>query len=201
MSARPPPRLVLASQSPRRARLLSMLGLKFDTVPAHVDETYWPGEDPVAHAERLARAKAAAVAGTRGDAHVIGSDTVVVIEGEVLGKPRDDADAVAMLLRLQGRVHTVATGVALAHDATTVSGVEQVRVRFRPFDDALARSYVATGESADKAGAYGIQGFGAALVEWIEGDFFAVMGLPLCRLIGLFESMGLHYEFSGLRWK
>lgn len=196
-----PPQLVLASRSPRRAQLLAMLGLTFDIVPSHVDEMYLAGEDPAAHAERLALEKASAVAGARPAAHVIGSDTVVIVEGEMLGKPRDEAEAVAMLLRLQGRVHTVATGVALVHAASISSAVEETHVRFRPFGEATARAYVATGEPADKAGAYGIQGFGAALVEWIEGDFFAVMGLPICRLIGLFERMGLHYDFPGLHWK
>ena len=201
MSAGTPPPLVLASRSPRRAQLLAMLGLAFDIVPSFVDETYRTGEAAVTHAERLAREKAVAIAGTRPEACVIGSDTVVVVEGHVLGKPRADAEAVDMLLRLQGRVHTVATGVAIAHARSTLSVVEEARVRFRPFDEAMARAYVATGEPADKAGAYGIQGFGAALVERIDGDFFAVMGLPVCRLIRLFEEMGLHYDFSGLRWK
>ncbi len=194
-----PPRLVLASQSPRRAQLLHQLGLRFDVLPADIDESYSPGEDPGAHAERLAREKALAIAGEHRGAFVIGCDTVVVVDGEVLGKPRDATDAVRMLLRLSGREHTVATGVAVAYDGARVkSALERVRVWFRPVDEALARAYAATGEPLDKAGAYGIQGYGAALVERIEGDYFAVMGLPLARLLSLLESFGLSYDFKGL---
>jgi len=192
------PPLILASRSPRRAQLLDMLGLRFEAVPADIDETFRAGEEPGAHAERLAREKAAAVAVGRTGAVVVGSDTVVVVENDVLGKPRDDSEAVDMLLRLQGREHTVATGVAVARNGALLSAVERVRVRFRPFDQETAAAYVATGEPADKAGAYGIQGFGGALVERIEGDFFAVMGLPVCRLIELLSKLGLDYDFRGL---
>jgi septum formation protein len=224
------PRLILASQSPRRAELLRMLGLEPDAVPADIDETYAPGEAPAAHAERLAREKAEAIAARYPDAVVIGSDTVVVIDGDVLGKPRDPDDAVRMLLRLQGREHEVATGVAVCRGAAasggaaggtdgsvrtagalpasanpgaaqmvrTYSGVERVAVRFRAFDEATARAYAETGEPLDKAGGYGIQGRGSTLVEAITGDYFAVMGLPLCRLILLLQDAGLHYNFRGL---
>jgi septum formation protein len=201
MSSSAVPVLVLASESPRRAQLLGLLGLSFEIVPARVDERMLAGEAPAVHAQRLAREKAATVAADRPQAHVIGSDTVVVVDGDILGKPLDDAEAVHMLLRLQGRAHTVATGVAVAHGQLTRSAVEEVRVWFRPFDEETARAYVRTGEPVDKAGAYGIQGYGAALVERIEGDFFAVMGLPLCRLLRLFEAMNLHYDFAGLRRK
>jgi septum formation protein len=192
-------RLILASQSPRRAELLRMLGLSFETRPADIDETFGPGEDPVAHAERLAREKALAVAGGARDAVVVGSDTVVLVDGELLGKPRDERDAVRMLLRLEGRDHTVATGLAVAGADGIRSAVEQVTVRFRRFDEETAAAYVATGEPMDKAGAYGIQGRGATLVERIEGDYFAVVGLPLCRLILLLQEAGLHYDFAALR--
>lgn len=192
------PHLVLASQSPRRAQLLAMLGLTFEIVPADIDESYAPGEAAAAHAERLAREKAAVVADARPAALVVGSDTVVVVDGAVLGKPRSDGEAVEMLLRLQGREHIVATGVAVARGDTAVSAVEEVRVRFRAFDRETAVAYAATGEPRDKAGAYGIQGFGAALVERIEGDFFAVMGLPICRLIRLLAAMGFQYDFRHL---
>lgn len=193
------PPLILASSSPRRAELLGRLGLRFTVQPADVDETYLPGEEPAAHAKRLAVAKAAAIAHVRPDALVVGSDTVVVIDGDVLGKPADDNEAVSMLLRLQGREHIVATGVAVACGAETRSAVEQVRVRFRRFDRATAEAYVATGEARDKAGAYGIQGYGAALVAGIEGDYFAVMGLSIVRLLELLEAMGWVYDFKGIR--
>lgn len=191
------PRIVLASQSPRRAQLLSMLGIAFETRPAGIDESYRPGEEPGAHAERLAREKAVVIAASAPDAIVVGCDTVVVLGGEVLGKPGGGDDAVDMLMRLQGREHAVATGVAVAHGGVLRSGVERVRVRFRPFGRDTALAYVATGEPLDKAGAYGIQGSGGALVEWIEGDYFSVMGLPLARLIALLESLGWRYTFPG----
>lgn len=190
--------LVLASQSPRRALLLEMLGLRFDTMPADIDETYSAGEEPAAHAERLAREKTEAIAHQRPDAAIIGSDTVVIVDGDVLGKPRDDDEAVAMLMRLQGREHTVATGLAVWYDGQLRSAVERVTVRFRLFEQATARAYVGTREPMDKAGAYGIQGYGATLVEAVDGDYFAVMGLPICRLILLLQDVGLHYDFTGL---
>ena len=192
------PAIVLASQSPRRSQLLTMLGLDHEVRPAHVDERYEPGEEAAAHAQRLAREKAQVVAAARQSSIVVGSDTVVVIDGDVLGKPRDRREAVGMLLRLQGRSHTVATGLAVAYRGRILSAVEQVEVRFRTFGPATAERYVATGEPDDKAGAYGIQGFGAALVERIEGDYFAVMGLPVCRLIRLFEELGWQYGFPGI---
>ncbi|MGH7504610.1 MAG: Maf family protein, partial [Longimicrobiales bacterium] len=158
MTADSAPRLILASQSPRRAKLLRGLGFTFETLPADVDERVGIGEEPGAHAERLAREKAEAIAATASDALVIGSDTVVVIDGDVLGKPADDEDAVRTLLRLAGREHMVATGVAVVHGSRVHGAVERVTVRFRRFDERTAREYVATGEPLDKAGAYGIQG-------------------------------------------
>jgi septum formation protein len=191
------PRIILASQSPRRAQLLRMLALEIDAIPADIDESYEPGEDPVAHAERLAREKVVAIAQAYPDAVVIGSDTVVIIDGAVLGKPADRADAVRMLLQLQGREHEVATGIAVAWQGVR-SAVERVSVRFRAFDLATAAAYAATDEPLDKAGAYGIQGFGSTLVQSIAGDYFAVMGLPIARLILLLQESGLHYNFRGL---
>lgn len=196
----PVAKLILASQSPRRAQLLEMLGLEFDVAPADIDETYLPGEEPGAHAERLAREKATVVAARFPDGIVVGSDTVVVLEGDVLGKPRDGEDAVRMLLRLQGRTHEVATGAAVVARGETYSAVERVQVHFRRFDEATARAYVATREPMDKAGAYGIQGYGATLVDRIEGDFFAVMGFPVARFIDLLEAHGWRYDFGGL-WR
>jgi septum formation protein len=198
MNGNQPP-IVLASQSPRRELLLKMLGLRFDIIPADVDETYRKGETAKVHAERLAREKALVVAARRSDALVIGSDTVVVLDRKVLGKPNDPEHAVEMLLSLQGRVHRVETGVAVASpDELLLSGVESVRVRFRPFDRTLAEEYVRTKEPMDKAGAYGIQGFGAAIVERIEGDYFAVMGLPVGLMLSLIRAAGWRYTFGGL---
>ena len=197
--ATPPVQLVLASRSPRRSQLLSMLGLSFETVPADIDEAYRFGEDPGEHAERLAREKALAVAASRPGALVVGSDTVVLVGGVVLGKPQSAGHAIDMLLRLEGREHTVATGIAVARDTAVASAVETVAVRFRAFSRETAAAYVATGEPLDKAGAYGIQGYGAALVERIDGDYFAVMGLPVCRLLQIMASMGFRYDFRSLK--
>lgn len=192
------PKLILASQSPRRAELMRMLNLEFDIVPADIDETYLKHEAAPAHAQRLAREKALVIAERYPDALVVGSDTVVVIDRIVLGKPRDDDDAVAMLMRLQGRIHRVATGIAVAQGQQCIAETEIVRVKFRFFAETTAREYVATREPMDKAGAYGIQGYGASLVEWVHGDYFAVMGLPVQRMTRMFEQMGWHYNFRGL---
>jgi septum formation protein len=192
------PTLVLASQSPRRAELIGRLGLTFDTVPADIDERYLPHEEPPAHAERLAAEKAQTIAARRPDALVVGSDTIVVVDGDVLGKPRDAAHAVEMLMRLSGREHEVCTGIAVAQGARTESALERVRVHFREIDRHAAERYVATGEPMDKAGAYGIQGFGSALVERIQGDYFSVMGLPVVRMLALIERFGWRYAFGAL---
>ena len=192
------PRLILASQSPRRAELMRMLNLEFEVMPADIDEKYLRHEAAPAHAQRLAREKAQVIAAQNPDALVVGSDTVVVIDRSVLGKPRDETEAVAMLMRLEGRVHRVATGIAVAHGENVVAETEIVRVKFRTFDEGTAREYVKTREPMDKAGAYGIQGYGASLVEWVHGDYFAVMGLPVQRMIRIFEQLGYHYNFSAL---
>jgi septum formation protein len=188
--------IVLASSSPRRRQLLALLGLSPEIVPSNIDETWRNGEAPAAHAERLAREKAAAVA--RRGAAVIGADTIVVIGGEILGKPRDEAEAQAMLRRLSGREHEVYTAVAVAHGGRVASGVARTVVRFRALDRATIAAYVATGEPMDKAGAYGIQGYGAVLVERIEGDYFTVMGLGLGLLVELLGRVGLGYRFGSV---
>lgn len=193
------PPLILASQSPRRAELMRMLGFEFDVLPADVDETYSNNESGPQHAERLAREKAERVAQSHPKAIVIGSDTVVVLDIHVLGKPKSKEEAVEMLMRLQGRVHQVTTGIAVAVPGQKLRhAVEIVQVKFRHFGRDTAAAYVATGEPMDKAGAYGIQGFGASLVEWVRGDYFAVMGLPVQRLISLLEAGGWKYDFKGL---
>jgi septum formation protein len=193
-----PPPLVLASQSPRRAELLRRLGLDFEIVPAEIDESYIDHEMPADHAERLAREKAFVVARTRPGSLVLGSDTIVVLGSDVLGKPRDEADAAAMLMRLSGREHEVFTAVAVVQGDRVESALERVRVRFRNLDRTESEEYVATGESLDKAGAYGIQGFGSALVEEVHGDYFAVMGLPVVRTLSLIGRFGWRYAFGRL---
>jgi septum formation protein len=191
-------RLVLASASPRRADILSQLGLDPEVRPAQVDEQYLPGESPIEHVERLAREKATVVAATQTDALVVGGDTVVLDGARVLGKPSDIEGAVEMLLRLAGRPHEVLTGLALAGERGVVSGVTRTKVRFRDFDEDDARRYVATGEPMDKAGAYGIQGLGAALVEGLDGDYYSVVGFPVALFLDLLLQAGWRYDFGEL---
>jgi septum formation protein len=193
------PRVVLASGSPRRRELLTMIAIAHEVVPADIDESYLPGEEPAAHAERLAREKGAVVAARHPEAVVVSADTIVVVDGDVLGKPRDAADAARMLKRLSGRAHVVYTALAVTRGDRVESAVEAVEVVFRALDDQEIDAYVATGEPMDKAGAYGIQGYGATIVERIDGDYFAVMGLALNRLVRLLRRLGLVYDFRGLR--
>ena len=191
------PEVVLASQSPRRRELLALIGIAHEVRPADIDESYLAGETPEQHCERLARGKAATLTDRVGrESVVIGSDTIVVVDGQVLGKPEDAADAARMLRMLSGRSHTVLTAVAVARNGRLESAVERVAVSFREIDDAEIAAYIATREPMDKAGAYGIQGYGATIVSRIEGDYFAVMGLALNRLMRLCRELGLRYDFG-----
>jgi septum formation protein len=174
-----------------------LVGIAHEVRPAGVDESLLAGESPPAHAERLARAKAHAVAAREPGAVVIGADTIVVVDGDILGKPRDASDAATMLRRLSGRAHTVFTAVAVARGDRTESAVEAPEVTFRTLADADIAAYVATGEPLDKAGAYGIQGYGATIVERVNGDYFSVMGLGLRRLVELLGRVGVEYHFRG----
>jgi len=191
-----PPRVVLASSSPRRRELLTLIGIPHVVLPADIDEAPYPNELPPVHAERLAREKAAVIAARETDAVVVAADTIVVVDGDILGKPRDEADAAVMLRRLSGRAHVVLTAVAVAREQTVVSGVESVDVTFRSLSDDEIGRYIATREPMDKAGAYGIQGFGATIVDRIDGDYFAVMGLALGRMVRLLASVGVDYRFG-----
>jgi nucleoside triphosphate pyrophosphatase len=191
-------RVVLASSSPRRRELLTLIGIPHEVRPSNIDETMRPREAPRRHAERLAREKASAIATRDPDLITIGADTVVVVNRKVLGKPADAADAARMLRMLSGREHTVITAVAVSRGRKLRSAIEEVRVRFRRMSEDEIDAYVATGEPMDKAGAYGIQGYGATIVERIEGDYFAVMGLPLVRLVGLMRDVGVRYRFGDL---
>jgi len=191
------PEVILASQSPRRRELLSLIGIAHAVQPADIDETQWPAEDPRAHCERLAREKVATVAAREPNALVIGSDTIVILDGEVLGKPSDQAEARATLARLSGRTHTVMTAVAVQWRGQERSAVEEVGVTFHELSPAQIAEYVATREPMDKAGAYGIQGYGATIVKRVDGDYFAVMGLPLQRLVRLLAELGVRYRFGG----
>ena len=191
-------RVVLASSSPRRRELLTLIGVPHAVVPADIDETPRVGELPGPHAERLAREKAVAVTEREPNAVVIAADTIVVIDGDILGKPTDEAEAATMLRRLSGRRHTVLTAVAVARGAALVSDVEAVDVTFRELSPADITRYIATREPMDKAGAYGIQGYGATIVKRIDGDYFAVMGLALGMMVRLLERVGVDYRFGPL---
>jgi len=196
------PPLVLASASPRRRALLSALGLAFELAIPDVDESVFPGETAEAHVERLAAAKASAASALLSDrvALVLAADTTVTLDGAILGKPRNAEEALAMLERLSGRRHEVLTACRLRRtdDGREASATVRSAVRFRPWDETLARWYVATGEPMDKAGAYGIQGYGATIVSRVDGDYFAVMGLPLQRLTRVLASIGIRYAFGPL---
>jgi len=174
-------KLVLASASPRRAALLRELGLVFDVRPAAVEETLDAGETPEAAAERLAAAKVRAAARAGEEALVVGADTLVAVDGLILGKPRDPAEAARMLTSLSGRTHRVVTGVAVrsGREGREVSGREITRVTFRSLHPAEIDLLARSGESLDKAGGYGIQGLAALAVTRIEGDYSNVVGLPL----------------------
>ena len=188
--------LVLASGSPRRQQLLDMLGIPYRVVVPDVDETYRVSEAPEAYVVRLARAKVGVVAAREPAALVLGADTSVVVRGEVLGKPASREEAALMLGKLAGRTHHVLTGVALASGDRVEDALDVTDVTFRPFDGTTIADYVTTGEPMDKAGAYGVQGRGAALVEGIRGDFFSVMGLPLRLVLDLLERFGHPYRFT-----
>jgi septum formation protein len=185
-------RLILASASPRRRELLSAAGFVFDVDAVEVDERRTDGETPAAYVERLARAKAHAAAAQREPATaVLGADTVVVVDDEVLGKPRDAADATRMLRLLSGRAHEVLTGVALTGQDGTVSRVERTTVWFAPLSETDIAWYVASGEPMGKAGAYAIQALASRFIPRIEGSYTNVVGLPVTTVVELLEKSGL----------
>jgi septum formation protein len=185
------PKLVLASSSPRRRELLAALGLTFSVRHVDVDESLLPSESAFDAAERLARAQAERVAAEALDALVVGADTLVVIEGAALGKPRNRADARWMLSALAGRTHDVVTGVACARGGRVVSGRETTRVVFAPMTPAEIEAYAASGEPDDKAGAYALQGIGGLFVERVEGSPSNVVGLPVRLLYRLASELGV----------
>jgi septum formation protein len=185
-------RLILASASPRRADILRSAGFSFEVLPTAIDESRKPGEPPAALVERLAREKAKnAAKQIQGTALVLGADTIVVVNEEVIGKPRDADDARAMLLQLSGRSHGVLTGIALLRlaDGVMRTAVEETKVFFLPLTEEEITGYIATGEPFGKAGAYAIQGHGERFVQRIEGDYWNVVGLPLSRFQALLREM------------
>ncbi|MDP2982152.1 MAG: Maf family protein [Candidatus Latescibacter sp.] len=192
--------LILASKSPRRRELMKLLGHPFRSVTSHVEETAIPGETPSEHVVRLAVLKAREVGKQVGKGIVIGSDTIVVIDDVILGKPNSEEEAAEMLDLLQGRTHTVYTGFALFDpgNGALSTGFETTEVTMRRMNRNLIEKYIATGEPLDKAGAYGIQGYGAVIIPAIRGCYFNVMGLPLARIMEeLYRFSGGRYGFFG----
>lgn len=183
--------LILASGSPRRKELLRLIVPDFLVEPADVDERVIAAPTPAALVRALALAKCRAVAALRPGDLVLGCDTVVDVDGRVLGKPADPEDAVRMLTALSGREHTVYTGVTIRRGGEEATEHEATAVRFRPLTPEEIRTYVSTGEPMDKAGSYGIQGYGCLLVEGIRGDYFNVVGLPVCRLGRMLARFGI----------
>ncbi|SFR42575.1 septum formation protein [Marinobacter gudaonensis] len=184
------PSIILASASPRRAVLLEQIGLAFSVQPADVDETPTPGEPPEEYVQRLARDKALAVSASSPDCLVLGSDTTVVLNGRILGKPADANDARAMLARLSGATHQVMTAVALARNGRSQCRLVITEVCFRELSAAEIDAYIATGEPMDKAGGYGIQGLGGIFINELRGSYSSVVGLPLQETAALLEHAG-----------
>jgi septum formation protein len=180
-----PARLILASASPRRRDLLLQAGLTFDILPANIDETRHPNEPPAAYVQRLALEKAQTIAALHPSAYVLGADTTVVLDTEILNKPTDLLDAARMLRALSNRTHQVHTGIAVATSTTHRTHIETTTVFFAPIPEHELAVYLSTNDSLDKAGAYGIQGYPARWIPRIEGDFFNVMGLPIAATIKL----------------
>ena len=185
--------IVLASASPRRQELLRRIGItEFDIRVPETEEAYPEGLSPRQIVEYISREKADAAATLcTAEEIVITADTMVFLDDQRLGKPADEADALRMLTALQGRRHTVCTGVTVRQGSRAVTGSEETEVIFRPASQRELLAYIASGEPMDKAGAYGIQGKGSLLVEGIRGDFFSVMGLPLLRLSRMLEQFGI----------
>ena len=183
----PTRQVILASRSPRRSELLAAAGIPFEVLAADIDETPHPRESPAKYVERLAIEKARAVFQLRPDARVLGADTTVTIDGEILGKPLDDADARRMLRKLSGRAHAVHTGVAVASARGVQSGVDTTHVWFDPMTDEDISWYIATGEPVDRAGAYAIQGFASRFIPRIEGSYSNVVGLPVAMVSSILK--------------
>jgi septum formation protein len=193
VSVPPAPPLLLASTSPQRRAILEQLGLPFDVIAPRYEEHDSPGADPVELVREYARGKARSVAGGAGDRPVVGVDTAVVLDGRVFGKPGDAGEAEAILEALAGRTHVVVSGLCVVTPGWEELVHEETRVTFRPLTARDLAAYVGGGEWEGRAGAYAIQGRGAALVERIEGDYLNVVGLPAARLVAL-----LAERFPGL---
>ena len=192
LPAMKPPKIFLASTSPRRAGLLDQLGLEFEVVPFSIDESYNKDEGPAEHVKRLALEKCQAVMDRGYNGLMLGADTVIELDGKVLGKPKDRVQAFGMLKTLAGRVHVVYSGLALYEPKEDIEIVEYAKtmVKLTALKNSETESYIKTREPLDKAGAYGIQGLGGALIEEIKGDYYNVVGLPLYLLRKMLKQLG-----------
>ena len=189
-------RFILASASPRRKEILENAGFDFEIIVSDVDENITEDLSPSETVEELAKRKALAVWEENKDAVVFGCDTVVAVDGRILGKPRDDDEAFEMIKMLSGKAHTVSTGVCICSEDKISVFSNTTNVEFYPLSDETIRSYVATGESRDKAGAYGIQGYGSVLIKEIKGDYFSVMGLPVSESSRVLADFGVYGKVS-----
>lgn len=183
--------IILASKSPRRRQLLSMMGLDFIVQTADIDETMDKSQTPAHEVAAVSARKAEKIAWEHPDDVIVSADTIVVIDGKILGKPKDEEDAARMLRLLSGRTHTVYTGLTVHANGESKTQVVGTDVTFRELTDAEIAAYIKTKEPMDKAGAYGIQGYGPMFVSHLDGDYFCVMGLPVCTLAGMLRSAGV----------
>ncbi len=188
-------KIILASGSPRRRMLLESLGVDFQAVSPDVDETFDESMPPSAAAQHIAHKKAAEVVLEYPGCAIIAADTIVVLESTILGKPANEAQAFDMLCALSGRWHEVITGVCIAHNGQSYALAESTKVRFRDLSESFINWYISTKEPMDKAGAYGIQGYGSLIVDRIEGDFYNVMGFPVSRIMGELDRLNI-YKFG-----
>ena len=184
-------KFILASASPRRKEILENAGFSFEIIVSDADETITETLTPDKTVEEIAKRKALSVWEEHKDAVVFGCDTVVAVEGKILGKPTDDEEAFSMLKMLSGKVHTVSTGVCICSAEKTEVFSNTTQVEFYPLSDETIRSYIASGEGRDKAGSYGIQGFGCVLIKEIKGDYFSVMGLPVSQSARVLADFGV----------
>jgi septum formation protein len=194
-------KLILASSSPRRKELLEQIGLRFEVVPGGVDEKIKDGENPVEHVLRLAEEKALDVANKSRDSWVIAADTIVLVDGEILGKPAKEKEAYQMLLKLSGKEHRVITGFCILNTSNGESVKESVEttVTFKELTEEEIRGYIKTKEPFDKAGGYAIQGKGSFMIKEIKGSYTNVIGLPICEVVEALERVGGVRLFDGAR--
>ena len=183
--------IILASKSPRRKQLLSMMGLEFTVQTADIDETMDPSQTPAHEVAAVSARKAEKIAALHPQDVIVSADTIVVIDGKILGKPKDEQDAARMLRLLSGRTHTVYTGLTVHANGKANTQVVSTSVTFRDLSNAEIAAYIETKEPMDKAGAYGIQGYGSMFVSHLDGDYFCVMGLPVCTLAWMLRDAGV----------